>query len=271
MSADLRRCALDFEFTVANELDVDLDSYFETFDPATPIAAGNAATRLEFRRADDDFFELSIDGHLAFRTLDLAVLLHQTIWEITRRAVDAVPNCVVLHAAVVVLDGTQVLVSGPSGAGKSTLTAALLALGSVYLTDEAVVVERNGRLGAIVRRPIQLSAHSLAMLGLDDVVPLRLPDGSGYLPIPPHARRPGDDEAIAIVTLEGQAGPLTIRRPRRSELAAGLVRESFADHALSQHGLEIVKELSTRCVHIALSGGSVTERANAVSILVQTP
>ena len=83
MTGGLHRRALGFEFAVTGELDADLDAYFATFDATKPTAAQHRETALRFCQAGDDFFELSIDGATGFRTLDLGVLVHQTVWEIT--------------------------------------------------------------------------------------------------------------------------------------------------------------------------------------------
>jgi len=70
----------------------------------------------------DGPYELLIDGDSIFRTVDLGALVHQAVWEITRRGVASSNQPIVLHAGAVVLKETTVLISGPSGSGKSTLT-----------------------------------------------------------------------------------------------------------------------------------------------------
>jgi hypothetical protein len=55
----------------------------------------------------------------------------------------------VLHASGVVLDGKAVLITGAAGAGKSSLAAALLRLGGLLLSDDAVALQvRDGALVA---------------------------------------------------------------------------------------------------------------------------
>ena len=264
--------ALNFRFAMTIDLDNDLDALFASFGrvPADDEIVGDSVA-IELTHAADEFFELHIGGDLAFRTLDLGVLVHQTVWVITRRGVETRPDAVVLHAAAVIVDGVHLLVSGRSGAGKSTTTARMVGDGAAYLTDEAVVIEPGGRVGAAIRRPLHLNGDSLEMLGLDSRAIVHLPDGSGYIPAADSTlgeRRDGDD-AVGILLLENLAGDLVVREPRRSELAVALIRESFHGAATSQHGLEIVKELSIRADCLALSGGTVAARANAGIIVAQ--
>ena len=265
--------ALDFRFTMSIDVDHDLAPLFASF---SDVAGGRGEARrdpvgIELQQGADGFFELRIDERTAFRTLDLGVLVHQTVWEITRRGVEACTDRVVLHAAAVRVDDVDVLISGRSGAGKSTMTARMVSDGAVYLTDEAVAIEPGGRIGATVRRPIHLNRDSLEMLGLEPRALVRLPDGSGYLPAPGDTPGRADDgRGVAIVLLQDLSGDLVVQQPRRSELAVALIRESFDRAATTQLGLEIVKELSSRANCVAVSGGTVPDRAKAAEIVAQS-
>lgn len=265
--------ALNFRFAMTIDLDDDLDALFASFGrvPADDEVVGDLVA-IELTQAADEFFELHIGGDLAFRSLDLGVLVHQTVWEITRRGVETRPDAVVLHAAAVLVDGVHLLVSGRSGSGKSTTTARMIGDGAAYLTDEAVVIEPGGRVGAAIRRPLHLNRDSLEMLGLDSRAIVSLPDGSGYVPAADDALGEcrDDDGAVGILLLGDLAGDLVVREPRRSELAVALIHESFHGAATSQRGLETVKELSSRADCLAVSGGTVAARANTGKKVAQS-
>lgn len=95
-------------------------------------AAGGAAGLIE-READ-------LDAAVSMVELDAA-----------RRA----PGLIVIHAAVVVLDGAALLLPGRSGVGKSTLAAALVARGATYFSDEFAPLTSDGRVLAYPR-PLRL-------------------------------------------------------------------------------------------------------------------
>ena len=56
----------------------------------------------------------------------------------------AMGGCVVNHAAALVVDGMELLVVGPSCAGKSTLSAAVLAAGGTVVSDDSVILGKDG-------------------------------------------------------------------------------------------------------------------------------
>jgi len=215
--------------------------------------------------SDETELALSIDGVESFRTTDLGALLHQAVWDITQRAVATRSDAVVLHAAVVVVAGRPVIVSGESGAGKSTLAAALTAAGATYVTDEAIELGPDGRLVDGVRRPIHLSRTSIELLGSpaagDADVPM--PGGGRYV-VAPNRPVTDLDSAPVIVQLDGRDGELHVGTPARSDVVAGLVRNSFPPAAASQAGLEIVKKLTSEARCLTICGGSAADRATSV-------
>lgn len=84
--------------------------------------------------------------------------------EINRAAVAACP-LPAAHAAVVATGGVAVAIPAVSGAGKSTLAAALCRAGADYFSDEALVLDADGR-AVPYPKPLALSAWSLAAIGL---------------------------------------------------------------------------------------------------------
>lgn len=216
---------------------------------------------------------LRVDGESEFRTDDIGKLVHQAMWEITRRGVDSRSEALVIHAAAVVIHDTVVLVSGRSGAGKSTLAAALLDLGAEYLTDEAVEIDADGRPVDWLLRPLKLDEDAIATLtqvgGLTftdagfvrSTGPL-LPDGTIHVPVPPGRlfdERPL--EKTMIVFLESQAGPLRPQPALRSTAVARLIGESFVPGSRRQSGLDAAALLTDGPQLLTMSGGSVHQRA----------
>ena len=65
-------------------------------------------------------------------------------------------NDIFVHAGCVEVDGQAVLLPGRSFSGKSTLTAALVAAGAGYLSDEYAIFDRRSGLVRPFPRPIHL-------------------------------------------------------------------------------------------------------------------
>jgi hypothetical protein len=237
-------------------------------------ARSTAPTRVVLETGAPNEHVLHLDGESEFRTDDLGQLVHQTMWEVTRRGVDSRADALVIHAAAVVLHGKVVLISGRSGSGKSTLAAALLDLGAEYLTDEAVEIDASGRPVDWLVRPLKLDEDALATLGqaggltftgTDGVAgatgPL-LPDGTIHVPVPRGRlfdRRPTD--GTMVVFLESQAGPLRPEPAPRSTAVARLIGESFVPGSRRQSGLEAAALLTDGPQLLTMSGGSVHQRA----------
>ena len=70
----------------------------------------------------------------------------------------------VLHAGMVVRNGSGIMLPGATGVGKSTLTAWLVRQGSGYLGDEHVVLDPSGPTLKAFPRPIALRAEAYRRL-----------------------------------------------------------------------------------------------------------
>lgn len=102
-------------------------------DPETVI-------RIATTSADDAGWTIRVaDGDEMTLGSRLSVAL-RAIGEVNNLAVASVPDSLVLHAGAVSDGGRGVLLPGGSNHGKSTLTAALVADGFSYLTDEAAAI-----------------------------------------------------------------------------------------------------------------------------------
>jgi hypothetical protein len=62
-----------------------------------------------------------------------------------RKAIDATPHLLALHAGVAARPGCGLVLPGPSGSGKTTLIAALAANGWTYGTDETTLLASDGK------------------------------------------------------------------------------------------------------------------------------
>ncbi len=94
---------------------------------------------------------------------------------LNRRVIDRYDGFA-LHAGVVAADGRAIAFPADSGGGKTTLTAACLAAGLDYVSDEALCIDTD--TGAVVPypKPLGLSHWSRERLGIDEAS-LLLPPG----------------------------------------------------------------------------------------------
>jgi hypothetical protein len=86
----------------------------------------------------------------------------------------------VLHASGVVLDGTALLITGAAGAGKSSLAAALMRMGGLLLSDDAVALQLHD--GALMAHAgslaLQLRAAENERLSTPERAALGAPAGT---------------------------------------------------------------------------------------------
>lgn len=107
---------------------------------------------------------VEVDGHGVGTAQDLDALLRMVAVEVNSRAVRGCPDLLV-HSACVSRGGAGVALADRSGGGKSTLTAACLARGWEYVTDEALRLRADG-LVLPYPKPLNLSRSSTAAIGM---------------------------------------------------------------------------------------------------------
>jgi hypothetical protein len=101
---------------------------------------GNADRQLTLSPTEHGF-DLRDDGRVVARAVDPSVAVATVVWRLNAIAAESTAH-VLLHAGCVAgRNGGAVLLIGGSGAGKSTLTAACVAAGLGYLTDELTAVD----------------------------------------------------------------------------------------------------------------------------------
>jgi hypothetical protein len=190
-------------------------------------------------------------------------------------------GCFALHGAGVVSpSGRGMLIVGPSGSGKSTLALALIAAGWRYLSDEAVLLSRQGTV--IQARPLRRSFYvdasdAAAYEGLR--LGPETPDAAGGL-----RREVFIDERYANRRIDAMTPRLlllpTIVDAACSEMAtmdavsalrhllAASGPQLFDNAGMADH-LDVLRSLSGQCAILRLSAGRDLHRnASAVAGLI---
>lgn len=215
-----------------------------------------------------DRYGITLDGQVVGWNRDLDRAISSAIWHITQAGINSRRQSVLLHAAAVIVDGTVVIVSGRSGSGKSTLAAQIVDSGGLYLTDEAVEIDEHGHLTDWLQRPIALDPASSVLPGdaggnASSGPVQRMPEpGSRLAP----TERPPSETAIVLLDRLGEQADQVL--PRRSEVVARLIGETFPPASSRQDALNRIERL-TRCAsRLELRGGTPTQRLQAVGVLL---
>ena len=158
-------------------------------------------------------------------------------------------RALVVHAGAVEVGGRVAVLPAASGSGKTTMTAACVAAGAAYVTDEAVVIERGSLRVEPYHRPLCVKPGSRQVLvdltGLwapeDPLCTWHVPPaalgklsagGEPAAVVLPHYRPAGGVEvesiprAEAVLALAGQASYLSQQGPEMLEVLAAVVRGS---------------------------------------------
>lgn len=141
---------------------------------------------------------------------------------------------VLLHAGTLTLDGATLLLVGTSGAGKTTLTAALLAVGARYLSDEFAVLDPATRSVAAYAKPLTVKRGARGIIAELGIV-AELGVGSGeaapredvgleLLPVPAGRRAATAPWPALLVLLDGS-----------DEGATGMLHPADVYVALAEH------------------------------------
>ncbi|MFP5376346.1 MAG: hypothetical protein ACLGIO_06135, partial [Acidimicrobiia bacterium] len=151
-----------------------------------------------------------------------------------------------VHAGVVARHGRAIAFPAESGAGKTTLTAAAVAAGFGYLSDEALCVPFGSDDIAPYPRPLALSAWSRRHAGLDGVAGYRLsPDEVLVTPAALGAWPPPAGARLAhVVVLRRRPGPPALEPASAADAMAALLRHSF-------HHYKRPPESFARCASLA--------------------
>ncbi|WP_336921863.1 hypothetical protein [Aquipuribacter sp. SD81] len=196
------------------------------------------------RPVDDDVevvgrgpYEVRGDGVATAAAADAPAAVGHCLAALNLRATSLTPH-LACHSALLARDGAGLVVPAASGSGKSTLTAALVARGWRYGSDEAVGLTWDD--GAVVAypRPFALSAWSAAATGTTGGVP---GDGETY-----HLPRAGlstDVTVRDVVLLRRRAGAPDLRPLHRAVALQELLRRAFTHHRDPARALVLYADL----------------------------
>ena len=217
--------------------------------PRCGVPGSRRYSLVESKGGERPYHCLYRDRSLVLRSESWTRLAAGLLGEINLHALDGI-RAFAVHAGVVAAGERALAFPGASGDGKSTLTAACLAAGFSYVSDEALCVEFSGGRVVPYPKPIMLSEHSRMLLGVP--TPSVHFDGAGEeWAIPPEAlgsapatgelrltdvvqlvRTPGSRRLCPLPAAEGMAMLLRMsfnhykRPPESFELAARLARSS---------------------------------------------
>lgn len=128
------------------------------------LSPGHGPRRLVTLAETDDGFELVDDGQPVRRAIPAVVAVATVVWHLNAIATGT-RDLVLLHAGCVAGDGEgdgAVLLPGGSGTGKSTLTAACLAAGLRYLSDELAAIDPHEGTVVPYPKPLELEGRLVA-------------------------------------------------------------------------------------------------------------
>jgi hypothetical protein len=91
-------------------------------------------------------YDVLLDGASMAEAVGADIGVHILDAQLRGRIALASPTGVFIHAGVVAVDGSALLLPAASFAGKSTLVAALIELGAAYFSDEFAVLDEQGRV-----------------------------------------------------------------------------------------------------------------------------
>lgn len=150
---------------------------------------------------------------------------------IRRHVAEHAPGHVFLHAGVVAVAGTAIVIAGESYSGKTTLVHALLARGATYYSDEYAVIDAQGAIEPY-SKPLAIRAGARRGLGVEVRVPSEsvavAPARAGLIVLTRYiagvAWRPRSiSGGLAALLLLGHTIPARARPGQALEAVSGLV------------------------------------------------
>lgn len=222
-------------------------------------------------------FDVRKNGTPEVQGVELAIAVQELMWHLTHDAIANLGSGVGLHAGVVAgVDGRAVLLPAPSGSGKTTLTAALVAAGWDYLSDELALVEPETAAVRPFARPLCLARDAVELFaGLGDRLTPKLDSRRcDKLQVRPEDLRPGASRLpgqacpvrAVVLPLYEPAAPTRVEPLRRVETLLALLPNAFD---LDPGRLEVLAELCRSAPGYRLVSGDLDEAVAEVSRLAE--
>ncbi len=176
-----------------------------------------------------------------------------------------VQSALVVHAGAVEVGGRAAVLPAASGSGKTTLTAACVAAGAGYLTDEAVIIDRQTLQVRPYQRPLCVKAGSRRVFAELTGVPVPS-DLAGTWHVPPSQlgslSAGGVPAAVALPLYEADVG-LVVEDVSRAEAVLALAGQASF---LEQQGPQMLEVLArivrqSTCVRIRYDDARVAAQA----------
>lgn len=177
-------------------------------------------------------------GHGDWDQLNLRLLT-----DLNRNAVDQYKGFAA-HSGVLGVNGRAIALPADTGQGKSTLTAAAVAAGFKYGSDESLCIDFDSEEVTPYAKPITLSSDSCRLVGFD----AELPESGAEVPLLPEQL--GGTSATGPMSLSdvvfheyGHSKPTLTPLPA-SEIVAGLLRLSFNHYKNPAESFRLVTNLA---------------------------
>jgi hypothetical protein len=235
---------------------------------------GSADPVLELRLAGDSRRSLGIwiDDTLAAAEVPVAEAPARALAAVNRWLCFAPGPLLTLHAAAAARGGAAVALVGDSGAGKSTLVAGLVRAGWIYLSDEAIGIDRHATIHPYAR-PITLRTGAWSEFpGMAGRLPAgheRFARSEWHIPpglLGPAAEAPLPPRSIVFVSHVGDA--VTELRPiARGEALEHMARQACNLNAFGQEGLERLAGVVQRSDCYRLLSGRLGDAVEALDAL----
>jgi hypothetical protein len=168
---------------------------------------------------------------------------------------------VAIHAGVVARGSRALAIPGRSGAGKSTLTAACVAAGFAYVSDEALCIDRL--TGDVVRypRPLMLTATSSRLVGTSDSSPVAHQGKIALSPIDLGGETSSVSLRLADVVLAERGAALSLEPASPSDVIPELLRRSFSGYEDRTESFELLAKTTRDCQAWCLRYSDAVEAA----------
>ena len=259
-----------------------IDAIHHAFPPSLgwlPAGLDEHQVVLDVRHSDtaDEAWHVVEDASDTYGFRNLHQLQSFLVWLINSRAVDRIGrDHLLVHAGTIAAGDAGIILPAQSGSGKSTLTAALVADGFSYFSDEVAVIDRGTGMLLPFPKAIKLEPDCVAVLASRypelaraSADPERDRSRQTYLRPPDDAWPDGPAEFRHIVFPRYIAGARTqLTAISRSDAFERLLAHSFSAREHAAGGIRDIVGSLQRCEAYELTVGNLDDAVAAIRQLV---